>query len=63
MANINKVADDSTRSLIWYNISSMVRQTLVSVNDFYTMILVNLFDEKVDFILDQILEQLLTYLK
>lgn len=62
MANILKVADDSTRSLIWYNISSLVRQTIVSVTDFTNMILVNLFEEPVDFILDQMLEQNLTYL-
>ena len=61
MANINKIADGPTRCLIWYNISSLVRQTIVSVSEFSTMIQVHLFDEPSNFVLKAMLGQLLGY--
>jgi hypothetical protein len=38
MANIGKIEDELTRSCIWYNIGGMVRQSVVSVGDFATMV-------------------------
>ena len=32
MANINKITENLSRALIWFNISAMVRQSLVRVD-------------------------------
>ena len=62
MANIGNIEDDLTRSCIWYNIGGMVRQSLVSVSEFATMVQVHLFEESIDFVFDKMLGQLLEFI-
>lgn len=61
-ANISKVQDDLTRSLIWYTIAQMVKKSLMRVDGYTAFIIDNLFNEPLNFVLDQLLTELLAFL-
>lgn len=55
MKNISKITDELTRSLIWFNISQLNKQTLLRLDDYVTFVVNNLFDEPLTFVLNQLL--------
>jgi len=55
--HINLIKDDVARALIWFNISAMVRQSLIRVDELVTLVDLNLLNsEPLNFVLDKILE-------
>lgn len=63
MLNIDKIKDDLNRALIWFNISQMTKQTLIRLDDYVAFVLVQLFKEKTNFILDRMLDELRIFLE
>jgi hypothetical protein len=61
-SNIYIIQDDVSRALIWYNISQMNKLSLIRVDDYVNFILVQLFREPLNFIVERMLEQLSDYL-
>ena len=43
--NIDKIKNDTTRGLIWYNISQMVKLGYMRVDEYVNLVINKLFDE------------------
>jgi len=62
LANIDMIKDDLTRSLIWFNLSQLNKQTLMRLDDYVSFIVEKLFDEPQIYVINQLLTDLFVYL-
>jgi hypothetical protein len=62
MENIDLIVDGSVRSLIWFNISQMVKQTLIRLDKYVSFIEAKLFNEPQTIVVSQLLTDLFSFL-
>ena len=62
MKNIDQIVDKSVRSMIWFNISQMVKQTLIRLDKYIAFVYSKLFIESQTIVVSQLLTDLFNYL-
>lgn len=62
MANIDKITDTFTRAQVWYSIAQLNKLGLMKVDSYVTFIASKLLNEPSDFVVSQILTELLGFL-